>query len=295
MLPRADAEGPKHKLPVPDIAAQEEALATIHDVYKGDYKDKSSLAKKLIEKAKEEQDPTERFALLQEAQDLAAAAFQGALAFEAVDAMAREFAISSSEMKCAILEKAAKRPRLKAAQKTAIAAAALQVIDEAIAEDEFEAARKLSSQANQLARASKNKELLQDIVAKNRDVEAASKAYVEVKDAAAALKKKPDDPDANLAMGRYRCFTKGDWEKGLPMLALGSDEKLKTVAAKDIAGAASPAEQVKLGDAWWELSKERAAYWYRDALPELDGSEQERVAKRMSALRGTLIKSTTSN
>ena len=87
----------------------------------------------------------------------------------------------------------------------------------------------------------------------------------------ATLKEKPDDPDANLIVGKYQCFTKGDWDKGMPMLAKGSDEKWKALAEKDIAGADSANEQVKLGDAWWDVSKERAVYWYRLALPGLVG------------------------
>ena len=36
-------------------------------------------------------------------------------------------------------------------------------------------------------------------------------------------------PPANLTVGKYYCFQKGDWEKGLPMLALGQDETLKAL------------------------------------------------------------------
>ena len=46
------------------------------------------------------------------------------------------------------------------------------------------------------------------------------------------LKTNPDDPQANLALGRYRCFAKGDWEAGLPLLAKSGDAALASLAKK---------------------------------------------------------------
>ena len=107
------------------------------------------------------------------------------------------------------------------------------------------------------------------------------KAYADTQEATATLKEKPDDPEANLALGKYRCFNRGDWDKGLPMLAKGDDGKLKALAEKDIAGAASAKEQAKLADAWWNVSRGRAIYWYEQALPGLAGLEKDRVEKRI--------------
>jgi hypothetical protein len=283
--PRSEPEpkgAPRTKHPIPDLAVQARVLATIRDIYKKEYRDKPALAEKLCQKAKETQEVVERFVLLHEAKEIATETLQCDLAFEAIDAMASDYAISSPAIKAEVLEKAARMPRLKPVQKPAIATAAVQVMDEAIGEDNFDVAKKLGRLAGQMARLSKDKELLQDIVAKNKEVEAAAKAYGGVAEAMAVLKEKSDDPDANLTVGKYRCFAKSDWKRGLPMLALGSDQVLKAAAEKDIAGAASAAEQVKLGDAWWDMAKDRANFWYAQALPELEGLEQDRVAKRVA-------------
>ena len=37
---------------------------------------------------------------------------------------------------------------------------------------------------------------------------------------------------------------------------------MKALAAADLRGAATAEEQVKLGDAWWKVAKQRAIYWY---------------------------------
>ena len=43
-------------------------------------------------------------------------------------------------------------------------------------------------------------------------------ASKEAKESLATLEKEPADPKANLAVGRYLCFFKGNWDQGLPKL-----------------------------------------------------------------------------
>jgi hypothetical protein len=285
--PAADASaGPKAKLAVPDEAALKRALASIRETYKDDYRaaDKTALAKKLLQKADDSKsDATARFALLREAKKIAAEAFQGELAFKAIDALAGDYDVRRCEMKAEVLEQAAKKPRLTPDQRTAIANAALEVVDEAIAEDDFETARQVGKQAIQMARLSKDRELAQEILTKNKEVDAAAKAGAEAKVAMAALQGDPDDAAANSILGKYLCLTKGDWEKGLPILARGGNAPLNALAARDLKGAATAEEQVKLGDAWWAVhGRQRAAYWYEKAMPALKRLERDRVQNRIA-------------
>ena len=90
------------------------ALATIRETYKEDYRasDKAAFATKLLQKADENKaDATNRFALLQEAKQVAAEAFQGDLAFEIIDAMAGEYDVSGSDLKAEVLDQAAGKKR----------------------------------------------------------------------------------------------------------------------------------------------------------------------------------------
>jgi hypothetical protein len=114
------------------------------------------------------------------------------------------------------------------------------------------------------------------------DLKKRQTAFQEYRAAWVVLDKNPTEPAANLAAGRYLCFVKGDWDRGVPMLALGSDAKLKDVAVKDLRGANSAEEQAAIGDAWWELAETqqgserdllrlRAGFWYQQAEPKLAG------------------------
>ncbi len=277
----------QERLPVPNPAAQQKSLAVIRDVFKGE--DRAVVAKKLLAKARETKDVADRFVMMREAVKTASETWQGDLAFETIDTLAGEFDVSAPAMKAEVLEQAAKRPRIMPDQKTAIANAALKTIDEAMIEDDFETAKRLGRLAGQMAALSKDRDFSRGILAKNREVAAAAKAFDDAEEAMAVLKKEPGNAEANLTVGRYFCFVKDDWAQGLPLLAKGGDVGLKALAARDIAGAGSAAEQVKLGDAWWDGgSKSRAAFWYEKAMPGLAGLEKERVAKKLTASVNTV-------
>jgi hypothetical protein len=106
------------------------------------------------------------------------------------------------------------------------------------------------------------------------------------------LQANPDDARANLECGKYLCFVKNAWYCGLPMLAKGSDRKLKDVAQKEIERSFSSTEQRVLGDSWWELAMaatktergwffRRAIYWYGKAFSgETDSVAQNQMKQR---------------
>ena len=111
------------------------------------------------------------------------------------------------------------------------------------------------------------------------------------------LKTSPNDPDANLAAGRYDCFDCGDFTLGLPMLAKSSDTALKALAAADLALPTSVSARTAAGDQWWDQAarevkspiaadrcKARAGHWYRLAEPKLTGLLKVVVDQKLAGL-----------
>jgi hypothetical protein len=124
-----------------------------------------------------------------------------------------------------------------------------------------------------------------------------------VKKAEATLKENPDNPDANLAIGKYLAFSKGEWDQAIPCLAKGSDPFYQALAEKERGGA----KPLEIGDAWWTGSTEveahlltgatstmkveakreaarlrqfftqRAVLFYGRAWPDLAGQDKDRV------------------
>jgi hypothetical protein len=292
---------PAAKKPVPDAGSLQRALALVQEVYGDEFKrakdaaQKTALAEKILQKAKESAtDPTSQYALLRVAKDIAALSGNAAVALRAAEDMALTFEVEVFPAKAETLLKAAQAAS-QPQQHAAIVAHAETLIEQAVRQDDFDVARSLSQTALAAAKKSGDSALVKKTVARAKEVDDTSSAYAQVKDSLAKLDNAPADPDANLAVGRYLCLTKGEWEKGLHMLALGNDPALKDLAVKELEGASDTNGQMGLGDGWWELAsaseaavqkqlQERAAYWYKKALPGLAGLAKQKVEVRLREL-----------
>jgi hypothetical protein len=161
----------------------------------------------------------------------------------------------------------------------------LLLAGEAGAADLYDAAAKAIDQALRIARGTKNAELVQTAQARSAEVKTRATEYAKAKSAMKTLEEKADDPAANLVVGKYLCFVKGDWKKGLPYLAKGSDEGLRMSArmealAVSISPDPDPEKKLVLGDEWWPKNRERSLFWYKAAWPKLNPLQKEKVRER---------------
>jgi len=168
--------------------------------------------------------------------------------------------------------------------------------DEAVAADRYDIARQLGKLAAAAAYETRDPIAKKSVADKLKRLSQLEADYAKIKDALAILETKPTHPDANLAVGKYRCFVRGDWENGLPNLALGSDPVLQKLAEQEVVMPDSASDQAKLADGWWEfaekekdaaakkLMQQRAGYWYKKAAPSLTGLAQVRTKKRLEQL-----------
>ncbi|NQT17945.1 MAG: hypothetical protein HQ582_34655, partial [Planctomycetes bacterium] len=290
------------RFPVPHADAQAEAIKLVRELYEREYEDaktpaeQTALANKLFRQAAaSKNDPTACFVILRVAKDMAVQAGDAETALEAVDRMAGTYEIDAAQMRVETLLGTSANALLPEAR-GAVAEAAIPVIRAAIAEDDFASATRLVRKALDLARRSRDAELLKRLVAVNSEVAEAGERYSAIEQARAKLEEQPTDPQANLAVGRYLCVSKGDWDRGIPMLALGSDPALKELAVREMKEADSPNAQVALADAWWDLAQEktdqekepfllRAGYWYQEAETGLTAAlAKAKVRKRLKEI-----------
>jgi hypothetical protein len=291
------AEAPTKSL-VPGDAVQQQAKQLIDDVYgkeiaAADTPDRMrALAQKILKTAAEsKEDLAGQYVLLREAGRLAMKAGDLPTAIDAVDRMDALFFIDASSMKLALVGSATKRIATPAAGK-ALAGIALEVADDAVGRDNFDAARQAAAMATTAAGKTRDPAILRSVKEHKKRLEQMAAAYEEVRHAIAALEKNPADTPSNLAVGRYRVL-QGNWEEALRLLVLGGDKGLADIAAADAAGASGADAQVKLGDGWWALAEKegallkdkmrrRAVSWYEQALPGLAGLSKARVEKRIA-------------
>jgi len=284
------------KAPVPSAETQQKALALIKEVYRKQYEaaktsaQKEDFAKKLFQRAGETANTTNKYALLRVARDLSIQA-AGPTAFDAVDEMSKHYQIDGLAMQSKVLAAYAKKAK-RSTENKAVAEKALALTERALAEYNLSVATQLGEIALSTARKARDTTLLKKVVAVNKKTEGLAKATEGIKEALAKLDVDPTDPAANLQVGKFYCFVRGDWDKGLSYLALGNDPRLKTLAVKELEGPKDVNEQTALGDGWWDLSEKadettkkqlraRAGYWYRKAVPKLTGLMKDKVEGRI--------------
>ena len=138
--------------PVPPDAAQQQALALVKEVYGQEWDaakssaQKQPLATKLLQKADESTDITNRYVLLDVARQMAAQTGDAELAFKANDAMVSRYNEDAYKQRGAALSVAAKSTS-SSSHSAAVAKLSLDLIDEAVEKDDFVAAMYLGALA----------------------------------------------------------------------------------------------------------------------------------------------------
>ncbi|WP_254507582.1 hypothetical protein [Anatilimnocola floriformis] len=296
--PTAWAQEPRAKLPVPSEAALAESARVVAEVYKADYEKaktpaaKVELAKKLLtEGVATKDDPPGQYVLFRIARDIYSQ--QGDLpgALEAVRCITAEFTVDAMQLKVDAATAAAKASKPAKAQ-LACAEQLLSLVNETVAADQYPHAKSIAELAVVCARGAESVELIKRATLKAKEVDDIAAAFLAVQQARETLDAKPTDPEANQAVGKFLCCVKGDWPRGVSMLALGSDNDFKAAAILELE--AKP-DSLKVGDAWWKVSesledlgKQRtqmhAASWYRRAIPMLSGLTKAKVESRLKSL-----------
>jgi regulation of enolase protein 1 (concanavalin A-like superfamily) len=289
-----------NKPAVPDDKALADARQKIRETYKDLYdmnNARRELAQKLLEEGRLSAIEAERYVCLDESRTLAARAGDIATALRAASELSNRFAVDLLEVKSTAIEQILPAVNRLDENRT-LAQKALILAERALMEEEYETADRLVKVARAAADRADVKETLKkaaDQLARQLDQQRTD--YEQVKASLRLLEEKPEDPEANLAVGQFRCVAKGDWKEGLPLLAKGSNKELAEVAEKDLADPEAASAQVAVGDGWWDQAdkaagkvktawQQRAYRWYDEAYPRLGKSE---AAARVQARLKTLI------
>lgn len=292
-------QGPQ--LPIPSAADRDEALQLVRSLYQKEFEesrtaeDKVALAQSMLERAGQANKPAERFVLLDVARKTAAGAGGVDQTLEAVAMLSERFQVESLSLKTQSLA-ALSEGSLTTEARIQLAQEMITTADDAIAADQFDSAAALLEKGAALARAAREFNLAKSANDLLNEVNQLKTAFAAIQNDLQTLKTEPADPDANLAVGQFRCLMLGDWETGLPMLARSNSPDLQATAKEDLANPATPDSQVAVADRWYELSQNvdgtrqkhlqlRAAYWYRAALPQLAGLQKDAAEKRLGEMK----------
>jgi formylglycine-generating enzyme required for sulfatase activity len=315
ILAVATAQDPPPKRhPVPDKAVRDAISGEIRDLFRDEYakrdpESRKAFAASLIDYARKTQVPDQRFTMFVEARDVAAEAGEIGTAFAAVDRIAAEYDVdaewTAAAQKVEVLDTIRKATRSRETLGT-VADAYMAVAREALESGDHDAAKEAADAARSAARLARKSALSDEAKDFIDLVEARRKEARAVQAAELKLSIAPDDPDANEAMGRFICFTQGDWERGLPFLAKGADADLKAVALKEMDKPEGADGCLETGEAWEAVSKKerdrtakgrylaRALAWYERGLAGASGLKKLLLQKKVKAVSGSpLLEGTT--
>lgn len=289
-------DAPAERLPVPKSAAQSPIDYSIRSQYRQELASRDpatqlELARSFQKQAAETGvDPTRQYVLLREARELATNAGDFDVAFSIIDDTARLFTVDPDELKITVLANSMDRALIPKPQ---LLDNYLKVGQSALEHGNVQMAYQVSVLADQVSGALHDAGLSQRVREYDLRVHAARREYQSIIAAANKLRAKPDDAEANLLVGRYLCFMQGHWDEGLPMLAHGSDSKLKEIASRDVDGPDTPEAMADLADAYWDLpdtrqtpqraSHQRAAHWYEQAVSKLKEPRKTMAQQRIDA------------
>ena len=277
------------RTPIPSAEAQQKALAQLKEVLKDDYAQAKgaegslALARNLEGLAHDTaDDAASRYVMATQGLEMAVKFCDPRLASHFVAGITQNFEVDGWDLKSRTLVQlcqSAKTPEARAL----LAQAAFDLVDKALGEGRYDNAVELAAASMNLATAIKDAALHEQA----REIgERARKLQKEARDfdvASQTLATSPDDVDANLIVGRFKCFLQDNWDAGLPLLVKGSDGPLHDVAMQELKfPPADAAAQVKVADLWWDLGdktekhddlwcrayRARAAHWYQAAAPK---------------------------
>lgn len=286
------------KLPIPGTDQWKVAQKKVREVYAADFKQaklpaqKWNLAVKIGTVATEtKNDPDSEYALSMEAIDLYTTVGDVLSAFRLVDELAMTFDINPVTLKVDLFKKAGKESKSKILKRM-LALVGLKLAGDAASVEDYEAAKEVASLSVVLAKPSRDTMAIRRASEQQGRYADLLKIWQQVVEARQKLKLDAKDVQANDIVGRYLCFTRQDWEGGLPLLSQGASLELKAIAAKDLATTGEVESMTDTADAWWKITEDkkdaekqqifpRVAHWYELALPNLSGLAKVAAEKRL--------------
>ena len=150
-------------------------------------------------------------------------------------------------------------------------------IFDAIDTNEFKTAADLAEQRQKAFKKSGDAALVKAAEFVQKYIRDLDKEYKAIQAKLKAARPVPE-PDEKLELGRFECFTKRNWNAGLPLLASCQNAAFEALANTDLEAPTKPNDQHALAEKWRQ-SAEKAG-------PHADGMNQRAAFWELKALKG---------
>ena len=284
--------------PPPTVAARE-SLANIKDIFRDDYagattpENRQGLARQLLDQAEKTPAGADRYVLLTESMRLAAEAGDVELTFSVIAECAKQYTVDADSLKLDALGRFA----IKATPQSldGLARTSLTLAKQSVESGKLQTAQKSLLLAAGFAKKAKNRSLIAEVTKFQQAVRDTEKESKEIEAIVAKLEASPNDSEVCLEAGKYFSFKANDWDRGLPLLAKGSDTELSRLAVAELNGARTPDAVTTVGDSWWDWAQKEkgiaktaaslhAVELYASIIKATQGLERARLEKRIAQL-----------
>jgi hypothetical protein len=289
--------------PVPSEEDLAKAREQLREIFYADYKASKSLgdvrkltSRMLAEAPRLENDPAAYHELLRMVRELAIRSGDTATALKAVEMLETKLELPPLTLRLETIDALAGVLSESNQGGGQLASEAENVFISAFEQDQFPIALDAHRILMGLLRQGKDSSRLGRMSVYRGVILEAEKAHKLVPAALSALATNAENTQANDVAGKFFCLIKNEWEIGLPMMARGSDLKLRILARMDLEKGKSGSEIVQLADQYYELAAEhkqpqrrclelRAAFHYAAARPFLmPGVELVKADKRIEEI-----------
>jgi hypothetical protein len=256
-----------------------------------------------------EQSPAMRYTALLELRDLEVKRGQFRGAMQTVRTLADRYAVDRQQLQCDVAEWTA--PVVRDVEAANLVEDVLRLADLAVGVDDFAQAARLVEAAQQAltavrgavrvvrpaSQAASVVDLTAAVQLAGRDLALVRPEFDRIREAVQVVARdRLRDPKAMLAVGRFRCVFQDDWEEGLQLLAgVTLSDPWTSLASQDLHVRDDAAARKRLADAWLAAAdkvagadrdafRRRAHYWYREALPGLQGKAEADARDHIAAI-----------
>ncbi len=293
------------KVEVPDNTQRASAIKQLKKTYSEFYEDKTPIKQGefvdvLLKDAQEKDiDAVSRYVMFDEARKISIALAHPENTAKCVDMLGKYFELEFYELAKKSLDEVGRKIKMPAKREKLITAWS-GFWRKALNEEDFVHAVELIDRTIRAARKLKDVEFLKRMSVIKSDVQGMKNIASKAEKQREVLKENAGDAAANLAEGRYLCFVKNDFAKGIPYLMKGSDSRLKnaseleTKILKIAEDQQTADQQLEVAEAWMAVARKddlvskrlklHAAKWFEKAEIQLNGLKKKEVGKILDEL-----------
>lgn len=285
-----------NKAPVPAAAAARQSLANVKEIFREEFagattpEKKLAFARFLLTQADKTPEPIDRWVLFTESMRMASDAGDLSLSFDAIAKASQQFRVDADSLQLGAITNMGTKAAADGIPD--LARASLAIAQKAADKGNTQTAQKAISLASGFATKARNKTLVAEVAKVQRVIREREKNDKDLAAIKAKLQASPGDADVGLDAGKYFCFKVDNWERGLPLLAKGSDLELARLAQADMNAGTDPPAITAAADAWWAWAERekpprkaaafsRAARLYESVVADTNGLERARLEKRI--------------